>query len=510
MAVYNDASTSPIQPIPSHQISIMDVFFPGFAEISTALQQLLAGNMNSYTHLLCICGLLMFVGGRISRLLRTLGNWVGSYFTTTLHVPSNDEAYDMLSNWTLSRNFADRARSFLITVQRRRLEYALFPPNTSKSPLNAAKSLSFSPWNGSVVFWYKNQPLLFRYWEKENQFSTEENVSVSCLGWSSAILRELFRECREEYLRLIQNKTAMFEYGNRGWQRSTARDVRPLSTVIMSKKEKKELLEDVESFLDPESRQWYSRRRIPYRRGYLLYGPSGTGKSSLSFSIAGCFHLDIYNICLSNISEDDLQQAFKKLPEKCVVLLEDIDAVSAAQSRAKGDVSRKYGMASRGKVSLSVLLNAIDGVASPEGRVLIMTTNYLEKLDSALIRPGRVDKKVQFRLADKDMATELFYIIYKQSEDDVLEKKERSKANETVERLGRDFVAKVPESEFSPAEIMSFLVAHKHSAQMALSNVQEWVDRTRAEKIKATRTESWVPSGFERGSSGEEEDDDDD
>jgi mitochondrial chaperone BCS1 len=74
----------------------------------------------------------------------------------------------------------------------------------------------------------------------------------------------------------------------------------------MGNKEKKELSEDVESFLDPQSRQWCSRRRIPYRRGYLLYGPSGTGKSSLSFSIAGYFHLDIYNICFSNISEDYL------------------------------------------------------------------------------------------------------------------------------------------------------------------------------------------------------------
>ncbi|CAK7214379.1 hypothetical protein SBRCBS47491_002123 [Sporothrix bragantina] len=135
-----------------------------------------------------------------------------------------------------------------------------------------------------------------------------------------------------------------------------------------------------------------------------------------------------------------------------------------------------------------------------------MTTNYPEKLDSALIRPGRVDKKVQFRLADKDMATDLFYIVYKESEDDVLEEGERSKVNETVERLAKDFVAKVPKSEFSPAEIMSFLVAHKHSAQMALDNVQEWMDRTREEKIKAKRTETWVQSESERGSSREEED----
>lgn len=52
-------------------------------------------------------------------------------------------------------------------------------------------------------------------------------------------------------------------------------------------------------------------------------------------------------------------------------------------------------------MSLSALLNVLDGVASQEGRVLIMTTNHIEKLDAALVRSGRVDKKVEFRLADR-------------------------------------------------------------------------------------------------------------
>jgi mitochondrial chaperone BCS1 len=76
-----------------------------------------------------------------------------------------------------------------------------------------------------------------------------------------------------------------------------------------------------------------------------------------------------------------------------------------------------------------------------------MTTNHIERLDDALIRPGRVDRKVEFQLADKDTVTRLFRIVFTQSESD-----------ETVERLAADFIAKIPELEFSPAEILSLSV----------------------------------------------------
>jgi chaperone BCS1 len=72
------------------------------------------------------------------------------------------------------------------------------------------------------------------------------------------------------------------------------RDIRPISTVILGEKVKGELLNDIREFLNPGARRRYSTCGIPYRRGYLLYGPHGTGKSSLSLSIAGYFGLDIY------------------------------------------------------------------------------------------------------------------------------------------------------------------------------------------------------------------------
>ncbi|PVH68428.1 P-loop containing nucleoside triphosphate hydrolase protein, partial [Cadophora sp. DSE1049] len=134
-------------------------------------------------------------------------------------------------------------------------------------------------------------------------------------------------------------------------------------------------------------------------KGESLYGPPGTGKSSLTCAIAGTCDLDIYILNISSLDDSSLGKLFSELPANCVVLVEDIDAVNATQSRQRGTVETGQDETgskgkSQGRVSLSALLNVLDGVGSQEGRVLIMTTNHAERLDTALIRPGRVDMKL--------------------------------------------------------------------------------------------------------------------
>ena len=284
-------------------------------------------------------------------------------------------------------------------------------------------------------------------------------------------------------------------------------DIRPISTVILNESRKSELLKDIGDFLDPTSQQWYSDRGIPYRRGYLLYGPPGTGKSSLTLSIAGRFALDIYILSLSAINEASLKSLLANLPRRCVILLEDIDAVSSNRSwDAEAEDSRQIattspsqgGKSGCGQVSLSALLNVIDGVASQEGRVLIMTTNHITRLDEALIRPGRVDKKVELGLADQKITADLFCLVFKPVEGDVVlpedaqsdvlvqEEAARSQREEVerVERLAKEFAARVPELKFSPAEIQSFLLVNKQSPGIAVANVAQWVTEEERKKGK--------------------------
>jgi len=403
---------------------------------------------------------------------------------STVHVSCNDEVYKMLISWVSQQPFAKHSRSSLASVDLGGRVDSLDSDGSRK------KSLHYAPWNGCFQFWYKNRPLKFRRVEKTGEslwYSREkEEVSISCLGWSSQVLKDLLEECRQMYLGRVQSKTLIYENRNGRWKQSRERDIRPISTVLYDEKEKESLLNDVQDFLDPGMRRWYAKRGIPYRRGYLLSGPPGTGKSSLSLSVAGYFHLDIYILKLASVDEDDLNDLFAELPQRCMVLLEDIDA--AAPNRAHdsvvGDlksVSAQAGKIQRKRVTLSGLLNALDGVASQEGRVLVMTTNYLERLDEALIRPGRVDRMIEFSLANKDIIGRLFCNIF--SECDGCDEK-------TVKRLASDFAGQVPESEFSPAEVLSHLLEHRLSPADAVANVEAWVTREQKRK-KLKRGDSW-------------------
>ena len=119
-----------------------------------------------------------------------------------------------------------------------------------------------------------------------------------------------------------------------------------------------------------------------------------------------------------------------------------------------------------------------------------MTTNHIEHLDKALIRPGRVDRKVEFQLANKDMSGRIFCNVFKQSEDENPDKEKRGRENERVEQVAKDFAARMPEREFSAAEILSFLMEHKHSPTNAVEKVGEWVIKATEERRKLSKNGS--------------------
>ncbi|EAA31877.3 hypothetical protein GE21DRAFT_7334 [Neurospora crassa] len=430
----------------------------------------------------------------------------------------------------------------------------------------------------------------------------EENLVITCVGFSAGPIKHFIQFTKEwnhnrQAATTVVRRPARPEmriYGGRHvWTEVADRPIRPMDTVVLDEKQKLMVLQDMNEYLHRDTAQWYGERGIPLRRGYLFHGPPGTGKTSLSFALAGVFGLDIFVISLldQNLTEDDLGMLFTNLPRRCVVLLEDIDTAglvnrkdetdeesssssessgsdaggssdsdddylmsekkraleviflegklarkkrkgkgkqvtaeqealekevaeklaalkemlkegndeekadetvtdeknttpekekqkpaapegeekptsSADDARETGEkitkqesssttdkkkkpmtakekkhkkkqkrkrmsktfaattlhnldlVRRQYGRRrpspydrERG-ISLSGLLNAIDGVASHEGRVLIMTTNKPEKLDEALLRPGRVDIQIAFLNATQEQVRELFERMY--------------------------------------------------------------------------------------------------
>jgi len=157
-----------------------------------------------------------------------------------------------------------------------------------------------------------------------------------------------------------------------------------------------------------QSQQWYVDRGIPYRRGYLLYGPPGSGKSSFIQALAGELDFSLANINLSEtgMTDDKLALLLSKLPPKTILLLEDADA--AFTNRREKNLEGYGGQT----VTFSGLLNALDGVAAGEERIAFLTTNHIDRLDEALIRPGRVDMTVRIGEATRYQAAEMWDRFY--------------------------------------------------------------------------------------------------
>ena len=220
-----------------------------------------------------------------------------------------------------------------------------------------------------------------------------ETITLTTLYSQRHIFQTMFQEAHALAAQSVEGKTVIYnQWGNKWEKFGNPRRKRPLESVILDQGVKERIIADVEDFI--HSSKWYYDRGIPYRRGYLLHGPPGTGKSSFIQALAG--HLD-YDIAILNLSErgitdDKLNHLLTVIPQRTIVLLEDVDAAFANRRQADSD---GYTGAN---VTFSGLLNALDGVASAEERILFLTTNHVERLDDALVRPGRVDMTI--RLGD--------------------------------------------------------------------------------------------------------------
>lgn len=349
----------------------------------------------------------------------------------------------------------------------------------------------------------------------------KETLEIFCYARTAQPVKDLLAHIRQWKIKQETAMTSVYRSlnsGGRYWSRQSCRPSRPLHTVSLDQQQKDDIVEDINEYLHPATARWYAARGIPHRRGYLFHGPPGTGKSSLSFALAGVFGLEVYCISLNDkdLTESDLCQLFDTLPDRCIVLLEDIDSaglkreeeaviVEAPESGDSGSEPAKDATKSAetktdtsiGSISLSALLNVIDGAASHEGHVLIMTTNTPEKLDAALIRPGRVDLQVAFTLATQDQIRETFMRMYSQTAEEqtiggrLPSTKSRAVSKITdpqrLEEMAKNFSDQLPADKFSPAEIQGYLLMRKKDPQRALNDLEKWRDEMMESKKKGKK-----------------------
>ncbi|KAG0376613.1 hypothetical protein BGX24_007471 [Mortierella sp. AD032] len=338
-----------------------------------------------------------------------------SWFYVSVEVQEGDDTYKWLSEWVAERPLTKSVRH--LTVK------AVWDEDSDDDDYysnNNAKDerprLLFMPGMGSHVLYHKGYKINVSRDRPDQAASADgeqsrilasiqkkQCLTISTFGWDISRLKTIVQDAMEESYKKKEGKTTIYTsqpYDNY-WSGSSTRAPRAFHSVILADGLKEELLEDITTFRN--SSQWYHDRGVPYRRGYLLHGPPGTGKTSFIVALAGHLNMSvcIVNLGISGLNDQQLDRLLNNAPRNSILLMEDVDAAL---------VKRKAGKTQEGgnNVTLSGILNALDGITAQEGSVVFMTTNHIRKLAPALIRPGRCDRKMLFDYADKHQIEGMF------------------------------------------------------------------------------------------------------
>lgn len=235
-------------------------------------------------------------------------------------------------------------------------------------------------------------------------------------------LDRVLREGREIGMRKRQRKlytnspSDCYGFKRTMWSHIVFEHRATFDTLAMDPKKKKEIMDDLVTF--SKARDYYARIGKAWKRGYLLYGPPGTGKSTMIAAIANFLNYDVYDVELTAVKNNtDLRKLLIETSSKSVIVLEDIDCSleltgqrenrdeekkEEGQEIKKDGAQEKEEKKKKGGVTLSGLLNFIDGLWSASGgeRLIVFTTNHVEKLDPALIRRGRMDRHIEMSYCD--------------------------------------------------------------------------------------------------------------
>lgn len=263
------------------------------------------------------------------------------------------------------------------------------------------------------------------------------------------------------------------------WSAKKAANCKTIKNVILPKKEKEMLLEDLEHFKN--NRDWYKEKGFPYNRKYLIHGPPGCGKSSIIKAMSKDLKRHLCMLNLSKVKTDDeLRTLISQLPLDPFLVIEDIDCMTDVVFERDSDKKpntqpkEKVKLANlpfvvvqndndKGqedtspKLTLSAILNFLDGTEELDNAVVVITTNKPQILDKALTRAGRINKRIHLQKADRFQLCEFYNLIFE---------KQQTVHDACFQRY--------TDQSLSPAEISNyFAVNNTRNSEQVLSEVIE-------------------------------------
>ncbi len=367
--------------------------------------------------------------GVLAALLRkvpgTLWQQLKRVVVVTATLDNRNDLFGAFVIWLNDQRFSRRSRLFTVVQA---------PPSIAEEGNDAddTPKLRFSPAPGFHVFWYRGR-IMWLQRELSMNLQLVETFHLGVLFGSRRMMEDLLEGVARHASALRANRLTLYTVDRSGdeWRIADSKPRRSLDSVVLDQGVAKLLRDDIHEFFS--RREWYAQMGIPWRRGYLLYGPPGTGKTSTAFAVAGELRLKLCALSLTNpkLTDNVMADLLQRTPPRSLILIEDIDAFF--NSREKQD--------ERIQISFSGLLNALDGVGAQEGRIVVLTTNHRERLDAALIRPGRIDLEIELGNATQAQLRGLLQRFF-------------TRDTARIEQL----VASYPSKSLSPAEVQQILM----------------------------------------------------
>ena len=243
--------------------------------------------------------------------------------------------------------------------------------------------------------------------------------SINFINKSKSKLLTIYKSVTEEYTNNKEKKYVT------DWDKIYVNTNKNFKNTIVSEYVSKNFYEDVKKFMNNEA--YYAEKGVPYKRGYLLHGLPGCGKSSLVKALANEFSLDIFSIDLETITNENLSKLITEINyltnnTQHILVFEDIDRSKIFKPHTgyyRDDYDKKD------DVTIGNLINILDGIVESNGRIVIMSANDIGNIikHKAFARPGRIDKIIELKKCDNYQIKKLFELFYPENDSNIIDKK---------------------------------------------------------------------------------------